>query len=579
MIVERPFFSLVRQVLLSRSTMGITFRCAGCSRSYQTDARNIGRTVTCKSCGRQIRIEADAGEDVYGFNEPVAQSAPLPRMPNPPRTSGPMAMGSKPGTKAKAKSKDSNFKFMGLSGAGGVILAVVLVTLKIVGTANRMNRNAAANGPPAPPPNLTAADMAGGTVNPLRAQGQAGGTSASWSMPNLPPLGAWTEIEPGVSFQEVRFAMPPGQNTPPGHSGKLWLYMPSGADPASKLPCVFITGAGSKLFTGMDLGDGDRPEHLPYARAGFVVVAFEMDGFPPKNENAPDSEYSEPARAFFRAQAGLVNARVAIAFASSRLAMADPEHFYIAGHSSAATAALVVAAYEPAIKACAAFAPAVDMESRFPTLVRALVTRIAPGSADLFTRYNPRKIEGQINCPVMLFYARDDTVVSTSDIQQMANSMKGMGKRVELVTAPGGGHYESMINEGIPNAISWFQSIGGGSSAGPWVPIQQPQGMVAAGPGAGPNPGFNQQQGMQPPMGGQMPRPGMPRMPQIPRPGMPRMPQMPRPGMPRMPQMPRPGMPRMPGAGRLGPNNNMGGFSRPNPGNGFQGPGVNQPGG
>src|SRR5437870_12352197 len=28
------------------------------------------------------------------------------------------------------------------------------------------------------------------------------------------------------------------------------------------------------VFTAMALGEGDRPEHLPYMRAGFVVVAY-----------------------------------------------------------------------------------------------------------------------------------------------------------------------------------------------------------------------------------------------------------------------------------------------------------------
>jgi hypothetical protein len=101
--------------------------------------------------------------------------------------------------------------------------------------------------------------------------------NATWVMPPLPQPAAGAEIEPGVLFSEV--SIQPGSaagQSQPGHRGKFWLYLPKGQHPAGSLPCILIAGAGSNLITGMDLGDGDRREHLPYARAGFAVLAYEL---------------------------------------------------------------------------------------------------------------------------------------------------------------------------------------------------------------------------------------------------------------------------------------------------------------
>src|SRR5262245_43535413 len=91
------------------------------------------------------------------------------------------------------------------------------------------------------------------------------GTQAS-----MPVLGRGSKLEPGITMHEVTLRSRNG-------SSRIWIYLPE--EPTGrKLPCVLIAPAGSRLFHGMSLGQGSVAEHLPYVRAGFVVVAYDIDG-------------------------------------------------------------------------------------------------------------------------------------------------------------------------------------------------------------------------------------------------------------------------------------------------------------
>ena len=121
----------------------------------------------------------------------------------------------------------------------------------------------------------------------------------------FPDLGATRLIQPGIKFQEAtlhRGAMPM----------RVWYYQPEKA--ADKLALVLVPPAGSTLYRGMDLGDDDRREHYPYARAGFAVASFEIDGHVPNSETASEAALLQGAREFRDAQAGLANAKVALDF-------------------------------------------------------------------------------------------------------------------------------------------------------------------------------------------------------------------------------------------------------------------------
>src|SRR6185369_9853980 len=114
----------------------------------------------------------------------------------------------------------------------------------------------------------------------------------------------------------------------------------------------------------MYLAEDDRAEHLPYVRAGFAVVAYEIDGPIRNPDKATDAQIIAAAKAYKNSQAGLANAKMALDFAIDKIPSLDSDRIYTAGHSSAGTLALLVASHDQRIKGCAAFAPVTDVPKR-----------------------------------------------------------------------------------------------------------------------------------------------------------------------------------------------------------------------
>jgi dienelactone hydrolase/transcription elongation factor Elf1 len=424
--------------------MSISFQCEKCGKLYEVPDNTAGKSARCKQCGQVMKIPAPARAqpaDPYGIAEPaplhrrVAQSdsdeLAGTRSPRPIR---------KP-SKKRDSDRSSTGKVVG--GVVGAILVVLFLGLRVAAIymrAQRANNHAdgvfpVKTGPSAPSPLLTV-DRNG----PI-------------AVPPLPDPGPGRDILAGITFREVHL---PGGSSP-GFAGKMWLYTPSGPHEPRSLPCVMITGAGSNLLTGMDLGDGDRPEHLPYVQAGFAVLAFELDGaVHGKPPSAAELDVAVPR--FLAARAGLVNAHIALEFLLAKVPEVDPERIYAAGHSSAGTLAMLFAENEPRIKACAAFAPAIDLEQRFGAHV-AQLQRV--GIGDLAIRYSPKNNESKLSCPILLFHARDDSSISFTSTEQSAQRLQQLGKDVTLVLVNNGNHYDSMIQQGIPRAIAWFQAKAG----------------------------------------------------------------------------------------------------------------------
>ena len=83
-----------------------------------------------------------------------------------------------------------------------------------------------------------------------------------------------TALSPPISATEY-VAKPNGTAKSVGGASKLWIYEPEGSE---KRPCILIAPAGSTLMEGMSLGEEDQDEHVPYVQAGFVVIAYSLDG-------------------------------------------------------------------------------------------------------------------------------------------------------------------------------------------------------------------------------------------------------------------------------------------------------------
>jgi dienelactone hydrolase len=268
-----------------------------------------------------------------------------------------------------------------------------------------------------------------------------GGGGGAWVNPadEATPI-APTPIASGVTFRQDVIDRD-------GVPMRVWLYAPTSAD--GPLPLVVIGPAGSNMRSGMALGEGDVPEHLPYVRAGFVVASFDIDGGRSRMWSTASEE-----RAFAQTDFGTANARAALDHALAVEPRIDRGRIYAAGHSSAATLALVLTAREPRVCAVAAYAPVADLVSYFQGYGESL-----PGAES----GSPLHLASSITQPVYLFTADDDDVIDVGAVDRLAAALPANAQSRRRRAAVGG-HYESMIHE-IPAAIRWMQQVatcGGG---------------------------------------------------------------------------------------------------------------------
>ena len=257
-------------------------------------------------------------------------------------------------------------------------------------------------------------------------------------------------IEGGIITYDVTARGPDGTT-------KLRFYLPADLK-KDRVACVFVAPAGSPLFHGNSLGDGDNKELIPYAKAGMIAIGYELDG--PLAENVQSNEVvAAAANAFMKSDGGLRNAKQAIDYVLANVPEADPDRLFLAGHSSAATVALHVATNEPRIRAVAAFAACGDVLERLGSNVDDL-DRLVPGMRDFLGRTAPISEIARIHCPVLLFHAEDDANVPITDHQKLIASLGSKSDVWEVLT-PTGGHYQSMIDAGIPTAVKWFKGESG----------------------------------------------------------------------------------------------------------------------
>ena len=160
--------------------------------------------------------------------------------------------------------------------------------------------------------------------------------------------------------------------------------------------------------------------------------------------------------AFKDARAGLVNGRNALNYVLAKIPEVDPARIYVAGHSSAATHALLLAAHEPRLAGVMAYAPAADVR-KWMGWKLGLYRFMLPGAVDFVTQSSPTTHLGSLKKPVFLFHAEDDSICPISGTRTFADKLKQQGSDVKFVTAAAGDHYDSMINEGIPAAIEWLR--------------------------------------------------------------------------------------------------------------------------
>jgi len=241
------------------------------------------------------------------------------------------------------------------------------------------------------------------------------------------------------------------------NGGRIWVYLPPHPAPGVKLPCVLVPPAGSRLFHGMTLTEGDRQEHVPYAAAGFMVVSCDLSGPWPEGEKA--AAQRQAIDTFLKAKGGVTDVLEALQVAADAYPQMDPKRIYIAGHSSAGTLALQVAASSDRIKACVAYAPVIDVEKKLGEKVMGVLETMSPGISRALHEASPAQRAEAIHCPVLLFHALDDRATPPASIENFKNALTAHQTPAERISVETGGHFDSMIQQGIPKGIAWLKAI------------------------------------------------------------------------------------------------------------------------
>jgi dienelactone hydrolase len=250
-----------------------------------------------------------------------------------------------------------------------------------------------------------------------------------------------------------------------GGAMQFRVYMPIGQHATGSLPCVLLAPAGSNLLHGSLLSDDPYDdEALPYAKAGMVVVQYSLDGEMNVEPGTTDDQtyvfnLSRAYKKFVDAKAGVVNGRNAVELVLQRIPQVDPKQLYSAGHSSAATVSLLLAAHEPRLAGSIAYAPITDLKLRLEDLTSdRSVSRLFPGLLTYLKSGSPIHCIAKYQKPLFIFHARDDSNEPFAHTEKFVNALANANAKVTFVPVSTGDHYQSMIDQGIPKAIDWIKS-------------------------------------------------------------------------------------------------------------------------
>ena len=255
----------------------------------------------------------------------------------------------------------------------------------------------------------------------------------------------------------------------PGNAMQARVYLPPEWNDAAEhsLPAVLVAPAGTNLISGSGLDDGDyHDETLPYAMAGMVVIFYSIDGeTEEKRANETDEQtmerLSKAYDAFRDAKAGIVNGRNALKYTVTYLSKVDPERIYAAGHSSAATLALLFAMHEPRLAGCAAYAPCTDVAAWHGKLANEpSIELFMKGLPGFLKRSSPITHVEKLQCPLFLFHSKADQTAKIRESVRLVRRLRDAAPHVDVTfhKIEEGGHYYPMIKEGIPAAIRWMQA-------------------------------------------------------------------------------------------------------------------------
>jgi len=521
--------------------MPIFVECEQCQKKYRLQDHLAGRRLPCKQCGAEFQVpgrEADLFDD---FNDTFGDELDDQFELDP---SSKRRGRQKAGRSPQSGSSAGNSTPWIIIGAGSVAILVLLAVL-FIGARVVRNKDQIAGGPEQD-------DIAGVELMAATTNADEPFAIGKVALPKFPELGRPSGVRGGAKLYEVDLNSVQQQGGLPGANMKMRVYLPPGEHQPGSLSCVLVAPAGSTLLTGNDLDPGNyHDETLPYVQAGMAVVFYSIDGGLRDMQAASPVDLKGAYTKFRAACAGVVNGRNALEFALARLPQVDPKRIYTAGHSSAGTLSLLLAQHDPRVKACIAYAPATDVEGGLrEVLSDPQAVSMFPRLRGFLQQSSPVTHSSRLTCPVFLFHARDDSNIEWTDTQKFASLVEKAGTKPTLKFVPVGEHYDSMIDQGIPQAIAWLRTLPGESAGS----SQQPQPAIAA--ASAPKPADNDENNTVPARPTSVPNSvaGGPRGPVVPsrigtrRPTLPSIPGIPpgsrftrqRPTLPNLPRSPLP---------------------------------------
>ena len=133
---------------------------------------------------------------------------------------------------------------------------------------------------------------------------------------------------------------------------------------------------------------------------------------------------------------------------------------FAVGHSSSGTLALQVASREPRLAGCVAYMPVTDLARRWGSDA-AFLNELSPGYTDWARALSPVEATMSLKCPLFLYGAEDDAKIPVADLQAFATKVRATNPSVTLGVAASGGHYDAMMERGVPAALAWLGAHGG----------------------------------------------------------------------------------------------------------------------
>lgn len=423
---------------------GKHIRCLECKQAHTVKPRRFPRL-------KKTRTERPKRSRESATKATPSYSAPPSRPPRP-----------KPAPKRKKKRKQTAAQ--GESGNGSKIVAALFVVLSVAGfvakLAVRLNRHFPLNESSA----SSGTDDSGSIASMLGLGNSLVSSPYDLTgvpLPTFPDLPAPALTLSGVNVYQFSLA---GDKDLPGAQATMRVYIPQDAVADHSRTCVLVAPAGSNLIVGNSIDGMDyHDETLPYAVNGCVVVMYSLDGTGPSelhDDIMTGIMYKIGYSDFMKARAGLVNARNAMEYVLAKLPQVDPTKIYSAGHSSAGTLSLQLAASQPKLAGSIAYAPVSDLTNRLGEIANdPQLSPIFPEFRQYLETYSPMAMADRMERPLFLFHAADDGNVPISQSNQLSQQVPNAAN-LTYVRVPTGNHYDSMINEGIPAALTWLRQMG-----------------------------------------------------------------------------------------------------------------------